>query len=435
MTTPTVSIIIPTRNRCAALQGTLMALARQTIPLDELEVLVVADGSTDGTVNMVRALRVPYTLRLVEQQALGLPMARNRGAAEAQAPLLILFDDDIIATPGFVAAHLRAQHEPGERLVLGPYLLSLPGRQSFYGINLRTWWSDKFCAMSCPGHRFTFEDVSGGNFSISAALYARLGGFNTIFKGYGGKDYEFGARVLKAGARLVYAPDALGDHRDNPGRGIDRLLLRIRDEGRNEAILGRLHPELRPALNVSSIMSPSVSARSRLLQRLALSWPIFGDQLARILQSWADDYERRLLHAYWWRIVDGLRTYWYTRGVSEELGGQADIAAFVADGERVARERPLKRGILALDEGLATCAQRLDQERPDSVELRYEGAVIGQIPAPPGAEPLRGVHLPDALRQWPLTMMLAQELAAPANPPLAAWAAADEMPFSAGQSG
>jgi glycosyltransferase involved in cell wall biosynthesis len=419
MTTPAVSIVIPTRNRCAAIQGTLMALAHQTFPRDELEVLVVADGSTDGTVNMVRALRVPYTLRLLEQPARGVSYARNWGAAEARAPLLISFDDDVVAAPGFVAAHLQAQQGPGEHLVIGAYLLNPPGRPTLFQINARAWWSDRFYAMSRPGHRFSFEDLAAGNFSMSTALYRRMGGFDTIFRGYSGKDYEFGARALKAGAQFAYAAEAVGDHRD-PERSVSRRLRRIRDEGRNEVILGRLHPELRPALNVASIMSPTVSARSRLLQRLALRWPILGDQLAMLLQSWAEDYERRLLHAYWWQIADGLRTYWYTRGVSEELGGQAEIATFVADGERAARERPLKRGILALDEGLATCAQRLDQERPDSVELRYAGALIGQIPAPPGAEPLRGVHLPDALRQWPLTRVLARELAAPVNPPHAA---------------
>ncbi|NTW02976.1 MAG: glycosyltransferase, partial [Oscillochloris sp.] len=73
---PSVSIVIPTRNRCAALQATLMALAQQTVPADEIEVLVVADGSTDGTIPMVRGLRVPYTLRLLEQPARGVSYAR-----------------------------------------------------------------------------------------------------------------------------------------------------------------------------------------------------------------------------------------------------------------------------------------------------------------------------------------------------------------------
>ncbi|NTW03626.1 MAG: glycosyltransferase family 2 protein, partial [Oscillochloris sp.] len=392
-----------------------------TVPADEIEVLVVADGSTDGTIPMVRGLRVPYTLRLLEQPARGVSYARNWGAAEARARLLISFDDDVVANPKFVEAHLHAQQGPGERLVLGAYLLNPPGRPTFYQINARAWWSDRFYAMNRPGHRFTFEDLAAGNFSISAALYARMGGFDTIFRGYSGKDYEFGARALKAGAQFAYAPDAAGDHRD-PERSISRRLRRIREEGRNDVILGTLHPELRPAINISSILSPSASGQSRLLQRLALSAPVIGDQFAKILLSWTEDYERRFLHAYWWRLADALRTYWYARGVSEQLGGQAEIAAFVAAGEHAARERPIKQGRLELSAGLEACATYLDQERPDCVDLFFEGALCGHIPAPPGAEPLRGVHLPDALRQWRVTEALAVKYAATAHAPLAAWA-------------
>ncbi|MEI6778271.1 MAG: glycosyltransferase [Chloroflexales bacterium] len=430
MTTPTVSIVIPTRNRRPALQQTLMALARQTIPPDELEVLVVVDGGTDGSADMVRALRVPYTLRLLEQPARGVSYARNWGAAEAHAPLLISFDDDVVAVPGFVAAHLRAQQGPGERLVLGPYLLNLPGRPSLAQIYARTWWSDRFHAMSRSGHRFTFEDLAAGNFSIPSALYARMGGFDTIFRGYGVKDYEFGVRALKAGAQFAYAADAVGDHRDSQC-SIQRVLRRIREEARNDVIMGTLHPELRPALKVASILSPSQSRRNRLLQRLALNWPILGDRLVMALQSHVESYERRLLYAYWWRLIDGIKMYWYIRGVAEQLGGQEEIAAYVAAGERAARERHLKLGSLELSEGLTACACRLDQERPDSVELRYRGTPVGQIPAPPGAEPLRGAHLADALRQWQMTKPLALGIAPMIHPPLATWATAGEMPSSA----
>jgi hypothetical protein len=127
--------------------------------------------------------------------------------------------------------------------------------------------------------------------------------------------------------------------------------------------------------------------------------------------------------------------YWYARSVAEQLGGQQEVAAFVAAGERAARERPLKLGSLELSEGLAACARRLDQERPDCVELRYLGAPVGQIPALPGAEPLRGAHLADALRQQQVLGPLARELAAAGHPPRTTGAASGELPLSAGHNG
>jgi cellulose synthase/poly-beta-1,6-N-acetylglucosamine synthase-like glycosyltransferase len=62
---PTTSVIIPTHNRCASLKRTLDALCTQTYPLSLLEVLVVADGCTDETVDMLRCYAAPFALRVL----------------------------------------------------------------------------------------------------------------------------------------------------------------------------------------------------------------------------------------------------------------------------------------------------------------------------------------------------------------------------------
>lgn len=426
MSAPAVSVVIPTRNRCAVLRATLMALATQTAPPDQLEVLVVADGSADGTAEMVRSLRVPYALRLLEQPARGVSYARNWGAAEARAPLLISFDDDVVATPGLVAAHLRAHKGPGERLVLGPYPLGLRGRPSLYQIVAQAWWSDRFHALGRPGHRFSFKDVGAGNFSIPTSLYARLGGFDTIFVGYGGKDYELGARVLKAGAALAYAPDALGDHCDQAGHTVERMLRRTREEARNDVILGRIHPELRPALSVAALFNPPLTARGRLLVRLAFAAPALGDHLARRLIGRAQRYEALLLRERWRRLMGDLKRYWYARGVAEQLASREAVDAYVAEGERAAGAWPRRVIRLELREGLTACAERLDRERPDEAELIFDGQRVGAIPPLPGAEALRGAHLPEALRGWQVTWELARMLGTAGAGPLPAPAVARE---------
>ena len=68
---PTISIIIPTHNRGNSLRRTLNAMCFQTYPVDNFEVLVVADGCTDGTIEMLQSYQAPFTLNIIEQKGQG----------------------------------------------------------------------------------------------------------------------------------------------------------------------------------------------------------------------------------------------------------------------------------------------------------------------------------------------------------------------------
>src|SRR5689334_12557796 len=106
-----LSIIIATYNREQRLRVCLQSLARQTQPAADFEVLVVVDGSTDGTREMLARLRTPYALRTLWQPNSGQCAAQNRGIAEAAGRYCLLMDDDIVASPALVAEHLRLHRE------------------------------------------------------------------------------------------------------------------------------------------------------------------------------------------------------------------------------------------------------------------------------------------------------------------------------------
>src|SRR5689334_25132161 len=88
------SVIIPTHNRRRQILRLLGALAGQCVNADSFEVIVVIDGSTDGTADALRAARWPYTVRLIEVPQGGPTAARNRGAAAALGATLVFLDDD-----------------------------------------------------------------------------------------------------------------------------------------------------------------------------------------------------------------------------------------------------------------------------------------------------------------------------------------------------
>lgn len=130
-----VSIIIPTRNRAPVLAMCLEALAKQDFPPARFEVIVVDDGSGDGTPGLVERLAptFPIQVRLLRQPGPhGANAARNRGVREARGELVAFIDDDVLAPEhwleSLVSGFLAARQSVGS----GPVRLStdgkLPGR-------------------------------------------------------------------------------------------------------------------------------------------------------------------------------------------------------------------------------------------------------------------------------------------------------------------
>src|SRR5262249_39235342 len=89
-----VSIVIPTRNKAPRLRLPLACLAEQRV--GAFEVVLVDDGSVDGTVEVIADYRDRLPLRVVSGPGAGRAAARNTGAAHARADYLVFLDDDIL---------------------------------------------------------------------------------------------------------------------------------------------------------------------------------------------------------------------------------------------------------------------------------------------------------------------------------------------------
>jgi glycosyltransferase involved in cell wall biosynthesis len=198
-TLPMVSLIIPTHQGSDSLGKTLPALLDQTYPPERFEVLIVTDRSSEGLSKLVRSFQARLALRVLEQTGQGPGARRNAGAANSSAEILIFMDDDILASPQLIEAHVDAHRRAPGGAVIGYFPPAPREKADFFWIELRDWWESNFQAMAEAGHRFTYQDLLSGNFSIGRELFERANGFDTRFPCR--DDYELGYRLIRAGRR------------------------------------------------------------------------------------------------------------------------------------------------------------------------------------------------------------------------------------------
>ena len=103
-----VSVVIPTFNRQQRLHRVLTGLAQQTIDVEMLEVIVVSDGSTDGTDAYFESRRTPLPVDFVRQANQGPAAARNHGVVRATGDLVLFIDDDVMPDARLVEEQPRA---------------------------------------------------------------------------------------------------------------------------------------------------------------------------------------------------------------------------------------------------------------------------------------------------------------------------------------
>lgn len=232
---PPVSIVIPSYNRRSSLERLLDALAQQTCGNSEFEVIVVDDGSTDGSIEAVRERQSLYALRVITQQHAGPAEARNRGVADAQGALILFLDDDVVPRSSLIQEHLAAHAATANAVVIGP--MSPPGDWP-RPIWVR-WEEDKldkqYRDMVNGKWKPTGRQFYTGNASLTRSRFMQSGGFDTHFKR--AEDVELGYRLADAGAQFVFDPHAEVLH--YAWRSFESWCSTPYQYGRNDVIMQR----------------------------------------------------------------------------------------------------------------------------------------------------------------------------------------------------
>lgn len=209
-----MSIIIPTYNREDSLPKVLSALLLQQKALQNIEVIIVDDGSTDKTASIVEGYKdkFSFNFRYLYQSNSGAPTARNLGIREARGRIVLFLDSDIIPSEELIPAHLRFHEE---------YQLD----------NFALRGVTKFCSGDSNSVRFTeisevqnddhsvvaeeytelcWADFVSSNISLKKSFLIQKGLFDKELSAY--QDVELGYRLGKENLKLYNSNKALGHH-------------------------------------------------------------------------------------------------------------------------------------------------------------------------------------------------------------------------------
>ena len=235
------SVVIPTYNRKLILEKCLKALEQQHLTngsaVSGYEVVLVDDGSTDGTLEWLQenAADFPH-VRSHTQDHLGPAAARNLGVERSIGDTIIFIDSDLVVTANFLQAHADA-------LIQGQ--LDVGSDRIFtYGQVINTCNFDDPTAEAYKLTDFSAAYFATGNVAIARKWLTKAGLFDTRFQLYGWEDLELGVRLKAHGLKLIKCPAAVGYHWHPPFalEQIPNLIDKEIQRGRMGVLFYQKHP-------------------------------------------------------------------------------------------------------------------------------------------------------------------------------------------------
>ena len=291
------------------------ALEQQVYPSDAYEVIVISDGSTDGTDAYLEAFRSTMRLRWFPQANRGPAAARNAGIQKADGEFIVFIDDDVVPEPQLLEEHARSHREAGrDVVVVGPLLTP-------EGFEMAPWvrWEQEmlmkgYNALLRGDWPASARQFYTGNASLRRSHILAAGGFDEGLRR--AEDVELAYRLANNGLGFVFNIQAAGLHFAD--RSFRAWLDAAYTYGRNDVIFARdrnqkwllsaVHQEFRDRHFFIRSLVRMCRGRSRLTSIASSALKLAADA-ATLLR--ASDIER---FAY-----SGLFNLQYYKGLSNEL--------------------------------------------------------------------------------------------------------------------
>ena len=201
---PLISVVMPSFNRAGLITRAITSILGQT--LDRFELIIVDDGSTDGTLALLERNRDPRIAVFQLRRNAGAPAARNAGVSMARSPLIAFQDSDDEWQPGLLAAHVSVLARADvsfcqldQRYGSGHTLYPPPGWRLS---------SDVYAQLLESSH------ISTQTLAMTKGVFERAGGFDPAMPRF--QDWDLVLRLAQAGARFHYIDQPLAIAHDSP---------------------------------------------------------------------------------------------------------------------------------------------------------------------------------------------------------------------------
>ena len=223
----------------------LASVLKQDIAPDSYEVVVVVDGSGDGTREWLASFHSRNRLVVLEQENKGQAAARNAGARSAHGDILLFLDDDLLCDRKLLSSHLAAHDHGVHRIVFGRMRAArgsgqeVPPDRQFE--ELLAGYFARLDEDPCP--KWPDDAWIGPNCSLSRTVFLESGGYDEAHFPRRMEDVDFGLRLWKSGFPFKFAPEAVTWHRWI--KSDEQCWSDAKKEGAGTVILCRKHPEYR----------------------------------------------------------------------------------------------------------------------------------------------------------------------------------------------
>ncbi len=260
MSSPSISVVVPTYRRRASVIRALTALGRQDLPAEEFEVIVAVDGSDDGTSEAIASFSTPFELRVVDGPRRGRAGACNAALELARGDVVVILDDDMEPASGCLRAHRRHHTEAEKVCVMGAVPVRVD-RDAPPAARFMAWKFDLYLdRLARPQHVFALRDFYSGNTSVRKEVLLDVGLFDETFTVYGNEDLELSLRLRAANVRLRYDRDALAyQHYE---KDLIALARDTFEKGTTAVLLARTHPTAFGELQLANYRAHSLLWRA-----------------------------------------------------------------------------------------------------------------------------------------------------------------------------
>lgn len=274
---PLLSVVIPTYGKAETLVQVIAGLEEQDLPRQDFEVVVIDDGSPDDTAKRMEgvAAGTPLSLRYLRQANAGVSAARNRGAREARAPIILLLQDDIVAIPSLLSHHIAGHRKHPQATATVSGLVRWPP----------TWTIDPFMEwIDHGGPQFNYDEILGKttidyrhfyacNVSLKRAALLENPFDEAVV--YGWEDTELACRLEARGYTFYFDERAVGYHHHR--RGFEDFVKRQFAAGQSLYFARKNNPRLAAQQRVPRL---SLARRVRTFAR-GLLLPVYRRAGAR----------------------------------------------------------------------------------------------------------------------------------------------------------